>query len=357
MRNGEKTMKKSKRILGALMALAMLLTAAPAYAAQQTNPQNYPGVESSATVLRSISLYADNDTSFTDVPSGAYYAEAVAWAVENGVTNGTSATTFSPGATVTRAEAVAFLWRAAGKPEPKSTVSPFSDVTDKSAYYYKAVLWAAEQNITNGMGGGKFGLRSTLAYDQILTFLCRASGETAAGTDWSAAAVEWAAKNGLTAGLTFSPKDSCPRADVIYCLWMQLTAQNSPSQIDEQSVYNTIIALKAQYPEGMHWTNDNKYYSAALHITGYGCAGFAFLCSDAAFGDLPGRQHEDFDAIRVGDIIRIGNYHSVVVLEKRANSVIVTEGNYNSSIHWGREITRSSLESEGFYVTTRYPQA
>ena len=124
----------------------------------------------------------------------------------------------------------------------------------------------------------------------------------------------------------------------------------------EQEVYDTIMALKDQYPEGMRWTNDNSYLSEAMRINGYGCAGFAFICSDAAFGDLPARTHTSFDDIRVGDIIRIGDYHSVVVLEKKDDSVIVTEGNYNSSIHWGRELTRSYLESEGFYVTTRYPE-
>ena len=106
----------------------------------------------------------------------------------------------------------------------------------------------------------------------------------------------------------------------------------------------------------MRYTNDNSYYCAALRITGYGCAGFAFICSDAAFGNLPGRQHRNFDQIRVGDILRVdNNTHSVVVLEKRENSVIVTEGNYNSSIHWGREISRQELELGNFVVTTRYP--
>ena len=78
---------------------------------------------------------------------------------------------------------------------------------------------------------------------------------------------------------------------------------------------------------------------------------------DEVFGDLPiTSKHSDFDAIRVGDILRINNNtHSVVVLEKRADSVIVTEGNYNSSIHWGREISRSTLENGNFYAQSRYP--
>lgn len=159
---------------------------------------------------------------FSDVHESDYFAEAVAWAKDSGITGGTTATTFSPASTVTRAQAVTFLWRAAGSPQPTSTVSPFTDVTDTSAYYYDAVLWAAEQGITGGIGNNQFSLYGTLTYDQILAMLCRASGETATGSDWSAAAVNWATANGLTDGLTFGAKDSCPRADVVYCLWKQL---------------------------------------------------------------------------------------------------------------------------------------
>ena len=159
---------------------------------------------------------------FDDVSSSDYYAQAVQWAVNAGVTTGTGANTFSPDNTVTRAEAVTFLWRAAGSPVPASAASPFADVTDPSAYYYDAVLWAAEQGITGGVGNNAFGLTGTLAYDQILTFLCRAAGEDAGGADWSAAAVSWAADSGLTDGLDFAPKDSCPRSDVVYCLWKQM---------------------------------------------------------------------------------------------------------------------------------------
>ena len=108
----------------------------------------------------------------------------------------------------------------------------------------------------------------------------------------------------------------------------------------------------------MHWTNENAYTSHALAINGFGCAAFALLCSDKAFGDLPSRQHSKFDDIRVGDMLRVrNNTHSVVVLEKKADSVIVTEGNYADTIHWDREITRENLESDKqFYVETRYPK-
>ena len=158
---------------------------------------------------------------FSDVTTGDYYADAVQWAVNHGVTGGTSATTFSPAAAVTRGQAVTFLWRAAGSPEPSSSASPFTDVSSAD-YYYKPVLWASEQGITGGIGNNQFGPNVNLAYDQIFTMLRAAAGQSAASSDWSAAAVSWAQESGLTDGLSFSAKADCPRSDVIYCLWKQM---------------------------------------------------------------------------------------------------------------------------------------
>ena len=171
---------------------------------------------------KNSSTSSSSSSGFSDVAESDYFADAVAWAVRQGVTTGTGANTSSPDSAVTRAEAVTFLWRAAGEPAPASPASPFSDVTDRSAYYYDAGLWAAQEGITTGAGGGRFDLNSTLSYDQIFTFLCRAAGETASGNDWSAAAVNWASSNGLTDGLSFTAKAGCPRSDVVYCLWKQM---------------------------------------------------------------------------------------------------------------------------------------
>ena len=170
------------------------------------------------------------DTGFTDVPDDAYYADAVVWAVEKEITQGTGGGAFSPKKTVTRAEMVTFLWRAAGSPAPTAASSGFSDVTDKSAFYYKAVLWAVEKGITNGVGGGRFNLTGTLTYDQIFTFLCRFAGEEAEGENWSSAAVAWARSSGLTAGLTFTAQSNCPRSNVVYCLWKQLGGEETQEQ-------------------------------------------------------------------------------------------------------------------------------
>ena len=168
--------------------------------------------------------------SFVDVSTSAYYYDAVAWAVENGVTSGTSATTFSPDAACTRAQAVTFLWRAAGSPAPKSSVNPFTDVST-SAYYYDAVLWAVEQGITAGTGATTFSPDATCTRGQIVTFLYRADGTTTSGSNpftdvadnaYYADAVKWAVAEGVTAGTsatTFSPDASCTRSQIVTFLY------------------------------------------------------------------------------------------------------------------------------------------
>lgn len=133
-------------------------------------------------------------------------------------------------------------------------------------------------------------------------------------------------------------------------------AQSVTNVTRENEVYNMLIAQKAVFPEGMSWTNDNYVsWKGGTYSGGFGCSGFAFSLSDAAFGDARARKHTDYTNIRVGDILRVdGDTHSVIVLEVRENSVIVAEGNYNSSVHWGREISKSRLTGEGNYIMTRY---
>ena len=156
---------------------------------------------------------------FTDIPAGAYYTQALEWALEKGITSGTGANTFSPDSTVTRAEAVTILWRAAGSPAPASMTSPFTDVTDPNAYYYKAVLWAAEQGITGGVGNGAFGLTQTLSQSQSLALLCRWSGGEAEGGDWETQAIQWGAGHGLIDSSDLNGSADCPRARVFFYLW------------------------------------------------------------------------------------------------------------------------------------------
>ncbi|MCH5265899.1 MAG: Ig-like domain-containing protein [Lachnospiraceae bacterium] len=132
------------------------------------------------------------------------------------------------------------------------------------------------------------------------------------------------------------------------------TQNPGSSSVTEASAYQVLNSLRSTYPEGMTLTNSYYYYSPCFG-NGYGCYGFAAKLSDTVFGTNKScSTHTSFDKIKVGDNIRIGNYHSVIVLTKSQNSITVVEGNYNSSVHWDRTITQSSLAKEGFKVTTRY---
>ena len=161
------------------------------------------------------------DITFTDVPAEEYYAEPVAWAVEKGITAGTSDTTFSPDETCTRAQIITFLWRAAGSPEPQSA-GVFSDVA-QDAYYAKATAWAAE----NGMAeGDTFSPEEPCTRQMAVEFMWKHAGSpdaaAASFTDVSSDAVDWALANGVTSGTsdtTFSPNDTCTRAQIVTFLY------------------------------------------------------------------------------------------------------------------------------------------
>ena len=166
---------------------------------------------------------------FYDVPNDAYFYEAVKWAVDKGITNGLSDTMFGPYESCTRAQIVTFLWRAAGSPEPK-TASSFTDVP-ANAYYAKAVAWAVENGITNGMTATMFAPDATCTRGQSVTFLYRALKGTASGsanfTDvksdaFYADAINWAVANNVTNGTsntTFSPNADCTRAEIVTFLY------------------------------------------------------------------------------------------------------------------------------------------
>ena len=168
--------------------------------------------------------------SFRDVTQSDYYYDAVQWAVEKGITEGTSATTFSPDASCTRAQMVTFLYRAAGSPAPKSTVNPFTDVSAND-YYYNAVLWAVENGITTGVSADRFAPGATVSRAQTVTFLYRANGSPAANgasfsdvaaDEYYANAVAWAVQNGITTGTgngKFSPNADCTRGQIVTFLY------------------------------------------------------------------------------------------------------------------------------------------
>ena len=167
---------------------------------------------------------------FVDVAEGSYYEEAIDWAVEKGITNGVSSNMFAPNDPCTRAQIVTFLWRAAGSPAPKS-ISSFTDVP-ADAFYAKAVAWAVENGITSGTGESKFSPNATCTRAQAVTFLYRASGSPAvsgsaefsdvSATAFYADAVAWAAKKGITTGIgggLFGADNDCTRGQIVTFLW------------------------------------------------------------------------------------------------------------------------------------------
>ena len=167
---------------------------------------------------------------FVDVAEGSYYEEAIDWAVEKGITNGVSSNMFAPNDPCTRAQIVTFLWRAAGSPAPKS-MSSFTDVP-ADAFYAKAVAWAVENGIASGTGESKFSPNSTCTRAQAVTFLYRASGSPAVSgkaefsdvstTAFYADAVAWAAKKGITTGIgggLFGSDNDCTRGQIVTFLW------------------------------------------------------------------------------------------------------------------------------------------
>ena len=168
---------------------------------------------------------------FVDVATGSYYEDAVDWAVENGITKGTDDTHFSPDGICTRAQAVTFLWRTAGSPKPETRTMPFTDVPVGS-YYYDAVLWAVENGITKGTSDTTFSPNMTCTRAQIVAFLWRSEKSPAAGSRnlfadvkssaYYADAVLWAAKEDITKGTTnttFSPNTDCTRSQIVTFLW------------------------------------------------------------------------------------------------------------------------------------------
>ena len=173
------------------------------------------------------------DARFDDVSANAYYADAVEWAVSKGITSGTSANTFSPDASCTRAQMVTFLWRANGSPKA-DRANPFTDVSAE-AYYYDAVLWAVEQGITSGTSATTFSPDATVNRGQTVTFLWRANGSPVVDyamsfTDvdanaYYAGAVRWAVSEGITSGTSgnsFSPNADCTRAQIVTFLYQDM---------------------------------------------------------------------------------------------------------------------------------------
>ena len=181
-------------------------------------------------------LTVETRLKFTDVPEGAFYDEPVQWAVDNGITNGLTDTTFGPDAACNRAQVVTFLWRAEGCPEPTATSHSFVDV-QAGSFYEKAVLWAVENGITTGTDATHFSPNAVCNRATVVTFLHRAAGAPAVenannpfsdvpADSWFTAPVLWAVEQGITNGLSateFGPTANCNRAQVVTFLYRAYT--------------------------------------------------------------------------------------------------------------------------------------
>lgn len=171
------------------------------------------------------------EKNFVDVHANDWFYQPVIWAVDKGITSGVDATHFGPAKACTREQAVTFIWRAVGSPEPKTTSNPFVDVKSND-YFYKAVLWAVENKVTSGVSATQFGAGSTCDRSQIVTFLYRANGEPevtvnnsfsdVAPNAYYAKAVQWAVDNKITNGLSatsFGPASPCTRGQIVTFLF------------------------------------------------------------------------------------------------------------------------------------------
>lgn len=199
--------------------------------------QNYQITIDNSTVSADIPVNAKRTASFADVSSDSYCADAVKWAVENGVANGTTVAAFSPNAACTRGQIVTFLWRAAGSPAPKTTVNPFTDVA-ADAYYAKAVLWAVENGITNGTTATTFSPDAPCTRAQAVTFLFRGAiangleavtlqelisgfSDAASLPGYAVSAMNWALANGIVQGNggALMPNNTCTRGQIVTFLY------------------------------------------------------------------------------------------------------------------------------------------
>lgn len=184
--------------------------------------------QAGGTASKPAEAQKEKTVEFSDVDPGAYYYDAVQWAVKKGITSGTTETTFSPDQTCTRAQTITFLWRAAGSPAPKGKENPFSDVKEGTAFY-NAILWAAERGI---ISGSTFNPSDAVTRAQAAAFLYRNAGSPAVqgGASFSdvpadayyAKAVAWAAAEGVTSGTkdnTFRPDAACTRGQIVTFLY------------------------------------------------------------------------------------------------------------------------------------------
>lgn len=221
------------------------------------------------SVLCSHALAVEDGKKFEDVKESDYFYDSVYWAVENGITSGTSEKKFSPSDTCTRAQVMTFLWRSKGSPEPSSENNVFRDV-QSSDYYFKAVLWAVEKTITAGTSEMEFSPNAPCTRGQVMTFLWAAedrptpkryaSGFTDVNSsDYYFKPVLWAVENNITAGVSarsFGPNQACSRAQVMTFLWRAEADEKLPEVPSDNSSWQ---GAYKQYLDSLSWAEKCSY--------------------------------------------------------------------------------------------------
>ncbi len=330
------------------------------------------------------------ETTFTDVPKTHWAYSDIERAVQLGLLNGTGNSQFSPGVSLSNAMFAAMLTRGFFREQVDSLTPPGGD----SPWYRPNMAVAISRGLMYGTAcyaGNATENDSITRYDMAVMIsnlfsaldwtVSSASIESARNAvgDWNAIPAQYQNAVAVTyaAGIihgtpdgTFSGGNLMDRASAAAVLIRLIDCRDSggpaafsPPQSaaaapSEAEVTSLIAAQQANYPEGMPWDNSSFYsWKGGIYDVGFGCAGFAFAMSDAAFGDLPARKLDSvsFSQVRPGDILRLqGDVHSVIVLEKNENGVTIAEGNYNRCVHWGRSLSIPVVESS-VYMLTRYP--
>lgn len=343
------------------------------------------------------------ESKFTDVKPSAWYAAAVDYVVENGLFSGTGNGKFSPNLGMTRAMFVTVLGRKSNVDTDLYTSSSFTDVA-VGEWYSAYVEWAAENGIVSGTGGGKFSPNAQITREQMAAILYRYAKLTRNEENYrdeddfrylgfydrntvsayADEAVGWVGTTGAMTGVKhkkgwyyddyFEPRKTATRAEVAQVFMncdeilvnteikglrpsygVDYLANGKPTT--EENVQEMLYSLQETYPEGMAWGDSN----------GQNCSTFArtvwnYITGDTSvFGacDIV-RTNGIFSELRVGDKVsmdnNMGDTHAVIVLEKHEDYIVVLEGNYNGYVHWGRKITRETLEGDNrFMTTTFYP--
>lgn len=259
-----------------------------------------------------------------------------------------------------------------------------SEITERGSFQDTSDIYVekvAGLGIVSGMGDNKFNPKSSLTREQAASIIDRLLQkldhpytnnkvklytDTPSISNWAKRSVLQLKAEGILTGVggnMFAPKSNYTVEQAIVTVYRTYEHHKAAVVKEEKEVLTPdyvnaqMLSLKDKYPTGTRWNNDNFYaWNGGIYSGGYGCAGFAFMLSDKAFSDLPARKHNNYDKIKVGDIIRMNNdTHSVIVIDINGTEYTLAEGNMNSAVYWGRTLTLNEIKNNANYVLTRYP--